>query len=195
MKRMKFLSLVLVAGLLSACGGGGGIASIIGMDQKSTPDEFAVVKRASLTLPPDFSLRPPDPNGIREQNLEASNQARQAVFGNDAAELKQANELAAKNAGASMAELALLKNTGALEADSSIRSQIDQEMASLSTEEDGFVNDLLFWRKNNAPQGDILDASAEARRIQENASLGVDITTGDTPIIRRATDNPLFSWF
>ena len=33
------------------------------------------------------------------------------------------------------------------------------------------------------------------KRLQENTALGKDITEGDTPIIRRSEDDPLFNWF
>lgn len=196
---MRFFAVGAILGaamLVTACGGGGGVAAIIGLDQKnSTPDEFAVVRRAALTLPPDFSLRPPDPDGAREQNLEARNDARQAVFGDDARERALAAEQQAKQSGASLSELSLLRESGALETDPNIRKMVENETASLSDVDQDLVDDLLFWRRENAPQGDILDANAETKRIQENASLGVDITTGDTPIIRRSEDDPLFNWF
>ena len=34
---------------------------------KKPPDEFAVVKREPLEMPPDFSLRPPTPGAARPQ--------------------------------------------------------------------------------------------------------------------------------
>jgi len=47
-----FVAIAVVAG----CGNKSG--NILGFE-KSAPDEFAVVKRAPLTLPPEYGLRPP----------------------------------------------------------------------------------------------------------------------------------------
>ena len=47
----KYLILVLASSALTACGLAGG--------PSPGPDEFAVVTRAPLSLPPDYGLRPP----------------------------------------------------------------------------------------------------------------------------------------
>ncbi len=188
--------LVFCALALSACGGGGSVASIIGLDQKqSTPDEFAVVRRAALTLPPDFTLRPPDPAGVREQNLEVRNDARTAVFGDFEEERRQQSLQEANEQGISAGELVLLERSNALSADPNIRATVEQEVAALVDGDEGFVDNLLFWRAEKEQGSDVLDASAEAKRLQENSSLGIDITEGDSPIIRRSEDDPLFNWF
>lgn len=48
---------------------------------KNAPDEFQVVRRAPLALPPDFGLRPPQPGAIRPQEGSTSDQARSTVLG------------------------------------------------------------------------------------------------------------------
>ena len=48
---------------------------------KRVPDEFAVVQRAPLTIPPDFELRPPRPGEVRPQTGTTSDQARAALVG------------------------------------------------------------------------------------------------------------------
>jgi len=35
------------------------------------------------------------------------------------------------------------------------------------------------------PLGQSVDASAESKRLQENAALGEPVTTGETPVIER----------
>ena len=70
--------LCLTAALaLSGCGE---LRRSMGYD-KSTPDEFQVVERAPLALPPDFSLRPPDPGAPRPQESSMRDQARTALVG------------------------------------------------------------------------------------------------------------------
>ena len=53
----KYLILVLASSALTACGLAGG--------PSPGPDEFAVVTRAPLSLPPDYGLRPPRPGAAR----------------------------------------------------------------------------------------------------------------------------------
>lgn len=66
------------AGLLSACGAGGGLFN------RTRPDEFAVTRQAPLVVPPDFALSPPNPGAPRPQDSEASRQALDALFGGPA---------------------------------------------------------------------------------------------------------------
>ena len=44
--------------------------------EKMPPDEFQVVQRAPLSMPPDFSLRPPQPGATRPQEGTTREQAR-----------------------------------------------------------------------------------------------------------------------
>ena len=71
---------ILSAVLLAGCGGGkGGILA-----GRNAPDEFAVSRRAPLTIPPDFALVPPRPGAPRPQEADSSTQALQAMFGGPA---------------------------------------------------------------------------------------------------------------
>jgi hypothetical protein len=51
---------------------------VIGLDQPA-PDEFAVESRAPLTVPPEFSLRPPQPGAPRPQEVTAAERAQQII--------------------------------------------------------------------------------------------------------------------
>ncbi|MEQ8601787.1 MAG: DUF3035 domain-containing protein [Marivibrio sp.] len=180
----------LAAGLLGACAADTG--EILGLD-KRTPDEFAVVQRAPLTLPPNFGLRPPDPDGQSNQDLQPRATAQEALFGRDASRRLEQQKEALRDQGATQGEIALLERTGALEADSSIRRVVEEESASLAQEQESFIDDLVFWREKEQP-GDIVDADGEQRRLQENAALGRDPTEGQTPLIRRDSERPTFEW-
>ena len=46
---------------------------------KEAPDEFAVYRRAPLSLPPDIELRPPNPGASRPQVVNPRDQARVAL--------------------------------------------------------------------------------------------------------------------
>ena len=53
----------LMAMSVSACGGA---RQALGLT-KVSPDEFRVVTKAPLVLPPDYALRPPEPGKPRPQ--------------------------------------------------------------------------------------------------------------------------------
>ncbi|MFZ3236179.1 MAG: DUF3035 domain-containing protein, partial [Stellaceae bacterium] len=71
---------------------------MVGLDQPM-PDEFAVESRAPLTIPPDFSLRPPDPGAPRPQEKSAEQQAEQVIEqAGPGAPGKQASDFALRSA-------------------------------------------------------------------------------------------------
>jgi Protein of unknown function (DUF3035) len=58
----------------------GTVQDALGMSKRS-PDEFAVVKRAPLIVPPDYDLRPPAPGAPRPNEGSTADQARVALTG------------------------------------------------------------------------------------------------------------------
>lgn len=186
---MQGLSILRIAGLLGlvlALGACEGVKKQFGLTKQS-PDEFKVVARAPLTLPPDFTLRPPDPGAPRPQEGTASDQARKAVFRATQNGVPAADAAAAQpggaGTGASVGERSLLKSAGATDIDPQIRALVNREAQELR-EDQGFMESLVFWRKTEQP-GTVVDAEAEARRLRENAALGKNVTEGETPSIER----------
>ena len=176
------------AGLVLALAACDGAKKQLGLTKQS-PDEFRVVARAPLTLPPDFALRPPEPGATRPQEGSASQQARRAVFrtGSETAETPDAAAAPGGAGGApdgmSPGERSLLQAAGALEVDPAIRALVNRESQSLRDDR-GFLQALVFWREEEPP-GVVVDADAEARRLRGNAALGKDVTEGETPTIER----------
>lgn len=75
---------LVMAGLLQLGGcSRGTVQDALGMGKRA-PDEFAVVRRAPLILPPDYDLRPPDPGAPRPNIGTTSDQARVAMTGSQA---------------------------------------------------------------------------------------------------------------
>ncbi len=145
--------------------------------EKQAPDEFQVLARAPLSLPPNYTLRPPQPGAARPQELSARDQAAAAIFANT-----EGGVVAVE--GASGGESALLQNAGAAGVDPNIRQLVDTETKEDMEQDEQFIDRLVFWR-DPAPAGTVIDPLAETRRLQENAALGRSVTEGDTPVVIR----------
>ena len=170
------LGALALAATLSACEGGIGDALGLG---KSAPDEFAVVRNAPLTLPPDFTLRPPRPGEARPNEESVREQARVALF-NEAGALAIDDSTAAATQG----EAAFVERAGAADVDPNIRHIVDREFSGYASEDESFIDSLLFWQEEQLP-GEVVDAAAEAERLRENAEAGEPVTAGETPTIKR----------
>jgi len=151
--------------------------------EKATPDEFRVVTRAPLTLPPDFGLRPPAPGAARPQENSPQDSARAAIFGNERAG-GAANS--APGAAASAGERQLLGRTGADRADAAIRDTIDRESNSLAEADRSFVDRLIFWQPPQPSAQDAgVDAAREAQRLRETQATGRSANDGEVATIRQ----------
>lgn len=168
---------LLAAGLaLSGCGDA---RKALGWE-KAPPDEFRIVNRAPLSLPPDYALRPPQPGAPRPQDPAIPDVARQTVLGTSSVQ----GALAVSSADASPGEAALLAKIGANRSDPRIRELVDREASTLAEADRTFLDRVTFWRKPEEP-GTVVDPEREAQRLRENAALGKPATEGDTPTIRR----------
>jgi hypothetical protein len=148
----------------------------LGMSKQS-PDEFRVVARAPLSLPPDYNLLvTPNPGQPRPQEGTTTDQARTAVFGTQ----PQGQPVTSGSSG----ETALLTAAGAQNANPEIRQVVDQETQQINTESEYFLDELIFWRDDPEP-GVLVDPAKESQRIKENQALGRPITEGETPTIER----------
>jgi uncharacterized lipoprotein len=181
MQRDDWKTALAVSGVLMLAGCGG-VQEQFSLTS-TPPDEFKVMTRAPLAVPPDFNLRPPTPGEPRPQEGTATQQAKQVIFrASDNAELALGEAMPAN--GRTVGERALLVEAKADQAQSDIRQVVERESRTLR-EEDGYLyNVLVFWR-DEEPPGQIIDAEAEAKRLQENAALGKPVTAGETPTIER----------
>ena len=165
---------------LGACGGSS-LKSTLGL-APTAPDEFSVVARAPLSLPPDYTLRPPKAGALRPQDTAPTEQARNTVFRTGAG--KDVSVAQVPQGNRSLGEVALLKQVGAGSADPNIRRILSQENSRLLEADRSFVDRLIFWRKEEPP-GVIVDPEKEAQRLRENVAEGKPATEGETPIIER----------
>lgn len=148
---------------------------------RNSPDEFTVVKRAPLTLPPEYTLRPPmDPSAAPPAEGIAS-EARAALLGAPAA---PAEEVAGdKN---------LLSKLGADAVPADIRKQIDEENGYIALENRTVAQKLIFW-DDSAPDpekapAEVVDPAKEAERLKKNKEEGKPANEGDVPVIKKKTN-------
>src|SRR3546814_5028479 len=138
MNRVTPLSAILVGAFVLA--GCSSADRIFGLD-RNQPDEFAVVSRAPLSMPPEFNLRPPQPGAPRPQEGTAQQRAETVVFGTGQEGFGAAGTVQPANI--SQGETALLSQAGAANADPNIRQIVNQEATDLLVAERSFVDRLL----------------------------------------------------
>lgn len=138
-------------------------------NEKVVPDEFRVVTKAPLVIPPEFNLRPPKPGEARPLELRPDMQAKTAVFGVTA------------GVNASEGEKLLISKMGANNADSKIREVLDDEAANISHKDTSFADKILNFGKAKTPQPNPLDAAAEAE-ILKSQETSINNATGGKPV-------------
>lgn len=150
---------------------------------KEAPDEFAVYRRAPLSLPPDSDLRPPTPGVSRPQVVNPRDQARAALGlsakKTDKVDLSKSEDITRLSNG----ERALLALTGANKANPQIRKLVEEKTADLYETNETFTDKMVFWRSKN--KGVALDPEKELKRIREAQSLGKPLNSKDIPSVTR----------
>lgn len=73
----RFLVLAVCTLALGACDT---VRETVGLD-RTGPDEYSVTPSAPLTIPPDYTLRPPTPGAERPQAVRAKDRAKNALLG------------------------------------------------------------------------------------------------------------------
>ncbi len=187
-KTRLFLPLAVLA-LVATLGGCGSIRSAIGVG-KEGPDEFTVVAKQPLIIPPDFSLRPPEPGAPNAQDVSPATSASTAIFGNNIVGTTEMGVPAPVGMGGSQppssGESAILASAKAQNANPRIRALVNRETAAIAAKSQTLTDDILFWRDPQSPDV-VLDADKEAQRLRENAAAGRPANAGDVPQIKRTT--------
>ena len=119
---------------------------------KNPPDEFTVVTKAPLVIPPDFNLRPPQPGAAARNEPDPDGLARDALFPQNGAA-----QAAALGAEYSEGEKFLLTRTNALQVDPNIRRRVTTDVGQEDLGAD-FANRLL-----TQPAGTTPAAAAQAQ--------------------------------
>ena len=145
---------------LAACGGGEDVKEKLGL-KAPPPDEFSVVTRAPLSVPPDYTLRPPRPGAEGPNETSVREQTKQTVFGATATK---------KTAERTKGQNSFLSKLGTDEADPSIRRSIDTEVRELEKQDQPVAEKLLFW-KDKVPPGKPLDPVEEKKRLEAEGKV------------------------
>ncbi|MBV8977396.1 MAG: DUF3035 domain-containing protein [Alphaproteobacteria bacterium] len=171
--------------LVAACGlvvGCQGIRNAAGLN-KEAPDEFAVVTKQPLVMPPDYNLRPPREGAPPTNQADPASNAQSALFDTDPS-------AAAKNVKGdfSQAEKLLLAQTGAVNTDPSIRQEVASDGRAMEAADDSFTEKLLFWKSKKIP-GTPVDAEAEDKRLSAERAAGDIDAPHDSATIQRSDDD------
>jgi len=175
------ISVVIVA--LAALTGCEAAKSVAGLKIQA-PDEFEVVSRAPLSIPPDFGLRSPAPGAERPQELNPREQAKTILLRNSSRPEQTGMQEAVSSGRFTRGEAAILAKAGAVNVDPSIRQKVNQESTALAEESESFTRRLLFWQEKPQP-GTIVDAEKESRRIRSARAMGDPVSKGNVPVIQR----------
>jgi hypothetical protein len=145
---------------------------------KVTPDEFRVVTKAPLVIPPEYAMRPPAPGEPRPQELQPESAARLALLGQRSAETR------------SEGEKLFVQRAGADHADPLARYVVDDEFGAIAYKDKTFADKVMFWRKGesaalsnavSATNPEPLAAAAEAQRLKA-------LTGGKVIVIKKRQD-------
>lgn len=196
MRKIAFITGSLAAALcLSACDGVGNNArEVLGLGKK-TPDEFRVVSRPPLTVPQDFTLRPPQ-EGVQGSNLPpAHHQARATVIGESlpqSGEYDYTRKMGPADTAVgivssydlkSTADESFLGNIGVKAADPEIRKKLYVDHKEVKEKKEDKA--LFDWLVPAGEDEVLVDAEAEKKRLETNAKAGKDVTEGETPTLEK----------
>jgi hypothetical protein len=184
MNRFPRIALILLLPLLVACEDGA-VRNTLGLD-RSAPDEFTVVSRPPLSVPPEFTLRPPRP-GEEPRGLATDAQARSLITGKpatpadvnalDAPTVESAVTPVLRNDALSTGANSLLKRAGADVADETIRTKLGEDARRpVDTSNAKSLLDQLSGAEKNEPT---VDAKKEAERLRDNKDAGKPLNEGE----------------
>lgn len=167
---------------LMGCGSNGDIKEALGLTREG-PDEYRVVPRPPLSVPPEFNLRPP---GEQESNYvsgkAAQVRAHEGVLGVNTATVGSADTAVTPVTSGDLpngSDAQFLANAGATKADPHIRQKILDDKMNGIAEKDP---DYLFGGKTESDS--IVDAEKEKDRLKTNKAQNKSASEGETPVIK-----------
>lgn len=189
--------------MLAACSGSS-VSETLGINRQA-PDEFVVVSRPPLSVPPDFNLLPPE-EGKAGPAATTSQQARASLLGvkplgdsdvkpsdaltsdfiidgqaPDTVSAASVSSVSAASLG-SAADSMFLKHTGADSADESIRKKLsaDKYVVNPKKKDAKSLYEQIIADDKTEP---VVDAKKEAARIRSNKEKGKAANDGEVKTI------------
>ena len=164
----RFLAFGIAAATLVGCQS---VSRGLGLTS-TAPNEFNIVTKAPLVVPPEYNLRPPQPGESSAENNYSQASARRALLGDvDPTEPTRG-------------EIVLMAKAGVGRADQEVRLEIDGQN-SVERKSEGFSERVLGWSGGEfTPRnGEALDAETEARRLKavQAATGGKAVTISRRP--------------
>lgn len=158
---------------------------------RSVPDEYRVVSRPPLSVPPVFSLRPPSATALEPGQVSASAQAESIITGgNENGSLRADTSIkpveikgAAKPVNLDKADSLFLQRAGAEKANTHVREEmVEERYVKMEEKENAPWWDVFDWTADK--KDPMVDAQKETDRIKTNADEGKVVTEGATPEIK-----------
>ena len=148
------------------------VKDTLGLNRRS-PDDFAVMTRAPLEMPPSMTTLPtPQPGMPRPQEMSPVTSAQTAILGQSAT----SSDLESR------AETSLLQKAGAMEASPNIRAVVNKESAEGAEDNRPVAKKLLgLVNKSEDDPASVVDAPGELQRLKTNQQAGQPVTQGETP--------------
>lgn len=137
--------------IVSTCIAGMLVAGCASLGGSNSPDEFRVVKKAPLVIPPDYSLRPPAAGSGTPFEVDPTRAGTASAFGSDLGQ------------NASASERALVAAADANAVSPVIREQVDWEEAKVIRKSASVSDRVIGW-----------DGSGE--EAADSATGGDDVT-------------------
>jgi hypothetical protein len=185
MKLLPTLVPLALLALLGACSSTS-VRDTLGIN-KNAPDEFVVVSRPPLSLPPEFELRPPKP-GEAPRIPSTEEEARRQLLGTPsqsfsldggdapAAETSVAPVITADTPSGATSNF--LSRFGAEKADGDIREKLSTDSVAPPTKEAESLYEEILGSSKPEPT---VDAKKEAERLRGNKDAGKPATEGEVP--------------
>ena len=153
------IRILIAASALGAMGlsGCGTASKALGVT-RDAPNEFNILTKAPLVVPPEYNLRPPQTGVSSSENNYSQQAAREALLGD------------IDDAEPTRGEVVLMSKAGVGRANQEIRAEIDG-VNSVERKTSDFSDQILFWRDGRVvtPNGAPLDPEIEAKRLQSIA--------------------------
>ncbi|MEC9078130.1 MAG: DUF3035 domain-containing protein [Pseudomonadota bacterium] len=183
MKTKSYKSVIAIS-LMILLTGCSSARDIVGLSKQS-PNEFEVVTRAPLSLPPDYGLRVPVPKFSRTQEKSLRESADKLIPARGSQSTGQNFSRADRSGAISPAEEAILGRAQAKISDQSIRAEINSDNKTISGTDKKLIEKIMFWQGTNK-SGAVLDPEKESERIKGLKSDGKPISNRAVPVMERA---------